>query len=342
MKTINELESFLQNIANISYAVFFICDSNGIERYVTYPKIPLEKDCNLNELLCKNDFDLLMKNVQNYLHGKAYEQTFAIDYHVPSKEISTCYDLNFIHKTDEYAILGANVKLDPSDIGQMLFITIVNHELRTPLTSIMGTLALLGEQDMTPQQKMLVKVAKRNSDQLLMVINDILSLQTIAQGRMTFHIVKTNLITLVKNGIAANQGYADKYGVNFILKKHPKELKASCDPLRTVQILNNYLANAAKYSPRGSDVEILVEEVLVDNKRFGKVSVVDHGEGIREEEQDHVFDRYFQSESTISEQKGGTGLGLYISKYIAEAQEGSVGFISKHGEGSTFYFMVVM
>jgi len=220
---------------------------------------------------------------------------------------------------------------------QKEFISTVSHELRTPLTSIRGSLGLLqgGVAGELPEKaKSLLNMASANSDRLIHLINDILDMEKFSAGKMQFQYMLTNLIPCVIQALESNKGYADKLQVGFAFKTDPDAVvMVHIDEVRMVQVMSNLLSNAAKNSPTGEQVEISVE---VESDRV-RIIVQDHGEGIPEEFKPRVFERFSQADSSDTRQKGGTGLGLNITKVIVEKMDGSIGFNSEEGKGATFY-----
>lgn len=220
------------------------------------------------------------------------------------------------------------------------FVSTVSHELRTPLTSIRGSLGLLSGSmsDQVPEKaRDLIAIAQRNSERLLLLINDILDLSKIESGRLAFRMRELELVPFLRHAIAANQGYADEYHVEMKLIEPDSEVWIHADPDRLMQVMANLLSNAAKFSPPGGKIEI---EAKVQNER-ASIRVRDFGEGIPAEFQDRVFDRFCQADGSDTRQSGGTGLGLSISKAIVERHGGNIGFQTSD-RGTTFYFDLAM
>ena len=216
------------------------------------------------------------------------------------------------------------------------FVSTVSHELRTPLTSITGALGLMagGALGSLPEQLgPLVDIAYKNSQQLGYLINDLLDMEKIAVGKLHFDMQVQELMPLVEQAIEVNHGYGDQYHVRYVLKQRMDGARVRVDSKRFVQILSNFLSNAAKFSPAGSEVEISVKQ----NGGLVRVEVLDHGGGIPDEFRNRIFQKFSQADSSDTRKKGGTGLGLAISKELAERMEGGVGFESEAGKGTIFF-----
>ena len=217
------------------------------------------------------------------------------------------------------------------------FISTVSHELRTPLTSIKGALGLIrtgATGDVPDKLKKMLDIAYNNSDRLIRLINDILDVEKIEAGKMEFKLESLDLGLMLDEVLDANRGYGDEHNVRFVLTNDTKGALVSGDQGRLMQVMANLLSNAAKFSPEGSSVDIMLS---ADNAGF-RVAVRDHGPGIADDFKDKIFSKFSQADSSDTRSMGGTGLGLNITKAIVEHHGGEIGFESKIDEGSTFYF----
>lgn len=217
------------------------------------------------------------------------------------------------------------------------FVSTVSHELRTPLTSITGALGLLDSGrlgELSPQVREMLELARRNSERLAYLINDLLDLEKLDAGKMTFELRAQPLLPLLRQAIDGVRGYGAQSGVRFVLDDRPGEgAQVRVDGSRLQQVLANFLSNAVKFSPHGAQVEVVLRRVH-DRAR---VEVIDHGPGIPAQFHDRMFQRFSQADASDTRQKGGTGLGLAISKELTERMGGSVGFESGEGRGACFY-----
>lgn len=221
------------------------------------------------------------------------------------------------------------------------FVSIVSHELRTPLTSIRGALGLMAgsmAKSLPEKANRLIDIAYKNSERLTLLINDILDIDKIESGQMRFELNAENLDPLLRQAIDVNQPYAEKLGVVFKATAIEPELMANVDAARLGQVLANLLSNAAKFSNRGDQVEISAHQ---DEGRI-HVSVKDYGVGIADEFQPQIFGKFSQGDSSSTRVKGGSGLGLHISKQIVERMGGRIGFDTEIGKGTTFWFELPM
>jgi len=219
---------------------------------------------------------------------------------------------------------------------QREFVSTVSHELRTPLTSISGALGLinggvLGE--IPDPAREMVALALQNSQQLTFLVNDLLDMEKLLAGKMTFDLQVQRLLPLVERALAGIRGYAEQHQVSCVLRS-ATDAWVDVDAQRLEQVLNNLLSNAAKFSPPGAEVEVFIER----KDASVRVSVRDRGPGIAAEFRSRIFEQFAQADSSDTREKGGTGLGLAISRQLMERMEGRIGFDSVEGQGSTFYF----
>ena len=215
------------------------------------------------------------------------------------------------------------------------FITVVSHELRTPLSSIVGSLGLLARlADVKEETQTLIRVARDNSHRLVRLINDILDVEKLDSDTLQISIEPVELEALLRSAIQANQGFADQYGVTLKLAPCPEPVWVNANFERLMQVMANLLSNAAKFSPRGAQVDVRMQR----RRDSVRVSVADPGPGIPEDFKPRVFDRFAQADSSTTRKRGGTGLGLAICKMIIDRLGGQIGFASTPGTGATFYF----
>ena len=217
------------------------------------------------------------------------------------------------------------------------FVSTISHELRTPLTSIRASLGMLSDGmagELPPDVKLLIDIAYKNCERLVRLINDILDTEKIASGKMELALLRQNLAPIVQQAIEALHGYADEFKVEILLHTQEHDLPVVGDHDRIVQVIVNLVSNAVKFSPSGGKVHVRVHR----EANLARVSVIDRGPGIPEEFKGQIFQKFAQADATDSRQKGGTGLGLNICKYIAEKHGGTIRFHSVVGSGSEFCF----
>lgn len=228
-------------------------------------------------------------------------------------------------------------ELKENDRRKSEFVSTVSHELRTPLTSIRASLGLItgGVMGDIPEQAgSLLGIAVNNTERLVRLINNILDIEKIESGKMTFDERPMELMPLIEDAVESNRSYASLLGVTIKVLEDVQGAKVKVDSDRLLQVLTNLLSNAIKFSPQNGVVEVTVYK---DNGII-RVSVVDSGPGIPEEFRGRIFQKFAQADSSDTRQQGGTGLGLSISKAIIERLGGRIGFVSDAYAGTSFYF----
>ncbi len=215
------------------------------------------------------------------------------------------------------------------------FVSTVSHELRTPLTSISGALGLivggaLGKAP--PSMQQMLEIAYSNSLRLGHLINDLLDMEKIAAGKMSFELREHSLGELLKESLASNQALCDQHGVRCSLE-HATDVRVWVDGMRLQQVLGNFLSNAFKFTPAGGHIRV---HSSLRGQRV-RISVTDQGPGIPEAFRSRVFEKFAQADASDSRQKSGTGLGLAITKELIERMGGTVGFDCEPGQGTTFW-----
>lgn len=210
------------------------------------------------------------------------------------------------------------------------FVSTVSHELRTPLTAIRGALGLLlggigGS--LTPQTQELLEMGQKNVERLVRLINDLLDLEKLDKGQLTFFNQATELGPVVDSALTGLQPMPEELGLRLVTRILGPSLQVLVDPDRLAQVVVNLVSNALKYAPRGSEVEVRLLQV----GNVARLEVEDHGPGIPDAFRSRIFQRFAQADGTNTREKGGTGLGLSIAKGFLERMEGTLSFDSTPG-----------
>lgn len=217
------------------------------------------------------------------------------------------------------------------------FISLVSHELKTPITSVSLALNMLSDYKASvkdPSFSQFLLLAERNCRRLSDLITDIVDLNRIKVGLFTHNKESVNIATVISRAVEDNLALASSYKVSFVVNEIPSDIYVDADTDRLVQVLTNFLSNAAKFSKEGGTI-IVCAEVCEGSVT---VFVEDRGSGIPKEFQEHVFQKFMQADHGANRKKEGTGLGLYISKEMIEAMGGQIGFTSQSDNGTSFWF----
>ncbi len=219
------------------------------------------------------------------------------------------------------------------------FIAIASHELRTPLSIIKGyaDAFMYGELgELTPFQLEKMKIINARADQMTKIINDLLDMSRLQEGRLVGEKWPTPVDELVVNAVSEYAGRASQSGISLGYEIEEGLPPVSADVWRVHQVLENLIGNAIKFTPEGG--EIMVSARRSTEPGMVEFEVRDTGPGIPESEQGKLFTPFFQVEPSTARSAGGLGLGLVISKGIVEAHGGRIWVESEIGEGSSFKF----
>lgn len=210
----------------------------------------------------------------------------------------------------------------------------ISHEIRTPLNAIVGFAGLLTDEAASrlissEDKAEFLKIINTNSDLLLQLVKDILDMSKIEVGSMGISYSKVHVEALCEEIVQSFRNRIEPNTIEFVSDFPKGEVELECDRSRLIQVLNNLLGNALKFTPSGSiTLGYRVEEGCV------YFYVKDTGKGIAKEDQEKIFENFVQVNSHIR----GTGLGLAICKKVVNQMNGSIGVDSEEGKGSTFWF----
>ncbi len=227
---------------------------------------------------------------------------------------------------------------EKSDRAKSEFLSRMSHEIRTPMNAIIGmTHIAQGTQSLSKISDCLKKIDDA-SVHLLAIINDILDMSRIEEGKMKLEETELSIDDVVTNVINVMMAKADEKQQTLSLsldRQIPKTVKG--DPVRLAQVLTNLVSNAIKFSPLGGNIKVNVLCTFDGGKNIMvKMSVTDNGIGMTKEQVGNLFIPFEQADISITRKYGGTGLGLAISKSIVELMGGTIGVKSEAGKGSEF------
>ncbi len=228
------------------------------------------------------------------------------------------------------------------------FLSLATHELRSPLTSIQANTQMLQrtlkrygaslepeeahkqrlDQSLTQTEHILHQLSNMNG-----LITEMLDVTRLQGAVFELHLQENvNLVALVRRVVEQQGTQSHRISV----QSSEEAIQVTLDEDRVEQILNNLLSNAIKYSPNGTSIEVSVERHLDDNETV--VVVHDEGDGIQEEDQQHIFERFYRVRTGMNGHVDGLGLGLYIAYGIVKQHGGRMWLESQPGHGSTFFF----
>ncbi|MBK5395575.1 response regulator [Pseudomonas sp. TH39(2020)] len=241
-------------------------------------------------------------------------------------------------KQVELALQQARTLADAANEAKTLFLATMSHEIRTPLYGVLGTLELLARTDLNSQQRGYLNAIEGSSASLLQMICDVLDVSKIEAGQLSLEFSTFSPIELVQKVIQGYAGAAQSKGLQLFACLDPQlPDRVRGDATRIRQILNNLLNNALKFTESGRIVLRLRLESREGERAMLQWQVVDTGKGIAEEDQQYLFEPFFQASGNANV-VAGTGLGLSICKRLMHLMNGTLRVVSEPGLGSSFSF----
>jgi signal transduction histidine kinase len=244
--------------------------------------------------------------------------------------------MGFVDQKKE--LLVAKLKAEESDMLKTAFLANMSHEIRTPMNGILGFVELLKEPKLSgEEQQEYIGIIAESGQRMLNIINDIISISKLEAGHTEVVITETNVNDQVRYIFTFFKPEAEKRGVEFNYKHGLPDLSSHIltDREKLYAILSNLVKNAVKFTHQGS-IELGYEK----KGRFLEFYVKDTGVGIRQDQQEIVFERFRQASESLSRNYEGAGLGLAISKAYVEILGGKIWLESELDKGSAFYFTI--
>jgi signal transduction histidine kinase/CheY-like chemotaxis protein len=272
--------------------------------------------------------DITVRHVQQAALFESREQTAAANTRLSAlnEELRSAFD----------RVEALAAEAEAANRVKSEFLAAMSHEIRTPMNAVLGASDLLAETSLTEDQREYTSMIRNAGVTLLSIINDILDLSKAEAGRMDLDISSFDILAVVDQAFSLVEEAAQRKSLALeidIVENFPSLVRGDANRLR--QVLLNLLSNAIKFTESGF-VRLRIRSLQAPAAiRF---EVIDSGIGIEPESKPGLFDDFRQADASMTRKYGGTGLGLAISRRLVELMQGSIGFESQPGQGSTFWF----
>ncbi len=226
-------------------------------------------------------------------------------------------------------------KLLELDQAKSRFFTNISHEFRTPLTIISGMIDQINEKpDLWLARG--TKMIKQNTAGLLNLVNQLLDLRKLESNELKVEMVNGDVVKYMRYISESHQSYAEHKGLQLHFLPNEEKINMDYDPDKLLRIISNLLSNAIKFTPEGGNIYFHIDKITIDESPLLSLKVQDTGAGIPEEDQPHIFGRFYQAGHSSSRKGEGTGIGLALTRELVKILGGNISVKSTVGKGTTF------
>ena len=224
------------------------------------------------------------------------------------------------HKEQDRLRLQAHIHAEEMGEAKLRFFMNMSHEIRTPMTLILTPLLSLIKNDTDPNRKGVYETIRRNAERILSLINQMMDLRKIDKGQMQMRMRETNLVVFAKDIYNLFDSQAKAKQIKFLFNHDSEEIPVWIDRQNFDKVFMNVLSNAFKYTPTGGEIGIR----LTHNTESATIAIYDNGESIPEDKINKIFDRFYQTPTSINDRYVGTGIGLDLTRSLVELHHGTI------------------
>lgn len=294
------------------------------------------------EILAKVIFQSLAPQISRRSPEGEYPQVVDITFDEPHHELRVTTD----RMTDESGNITGFLKIvrDRTREVELVkaksdFITVAAHQLRTPLSAVSWALQSLNNEKLVEDQKELVTTGLAAAANLLKIVEDLLNVAKIEEGKFGYNFQKTDIVAFLQSLVNQASPVAKEYNVKVYMET-PAEavMEAEVDVMRMSLVVANLLENAIKYNVANGQVVISVGRQA--DAPYLQISIADTGMGMSKETMDKLFTKFFRGENAVEKRTDGSGLGLFIVKNVIRRHGGQIWVESEINRGTTFHFTI--
>ncbi len=283
---------------------------------------------------------LAQKRNYNSIDEETLKEIESVFEKAEQKEISRLIDGGKTNQSYKYflkTIKEVNASKD-------FFLASISHQIRTPLNGIVGFVQLLKDSKPTDEQKELIGVIEKSTEQLLGAVNDVLDLSKIQTNKMELEKIPFDLIEKVETAMESYAVKATEGKIDFQLFVDPKlPTSIEGDPAKLVQVIGNLVSNAIKFTPQNGEVSVSIKKIFEDSDNVHiNFSVSDTGIGMSEDQRSKLFQTFTQQETGRGRKVPTGGLGLTIANKLVQLMDGVLEVESEVDEGSSFFFTLIL
>ena len=228
--------------------------------------------------------------------------------------------MNYRRREQSRRRLQEHIHAEEMSDAKLRFFMNISHEIRTPMTLIVTPLLSLIKNEEDPQRKGVYETIKRNAERILSLINQMMDLRKIDKGQMQMRMTETDLVAFIKEIYDLFEHQSKAKGLTLTYKHDVESLPVWVDRKNFDKVIVNILSNAFKFTPSGGKINIR----LTHDDKNARIAISDNGEKIPEDKLDKIFERFYQTESTVNDRNVGTGIGLDLTRSLVELHHGTI------------------